>query len=134
MFVDLKPAPAYFREHMDKSLRSIGFLPTVSDPCVYVMRRGSESITIITHVDALGVVGSTKAIIADVYAQLCKIYKLSVMLDMQYYLGAHITRDRAKRTIYLSQPAYIADMTERYNVDTSDTAQRLHLQRQWHSM
>ena len=41
--------------------------------------------------------------------------------DSSSYLGLHIERDRAKRVIWLSQPKYIVDVLERFNVRTGLT-------------
>ena len=38
---------------------------------------------------------------------------------MSYYLGMLISRDRASRLITLSQPRYIADLADRFDVDMS---------------
>jgi hypothetical protein len=113
----LPQASAYFRKHIDASLIQIGMTPTISDPCVYTMTIGTAKIYISTHVDDLGVAGTSLDIINTVKSRLAAIYELSVVHDMSYYLGIHIVRDRPNRTIFMSQPAYIAEMLNTYNID-----------------
>ena len=52
-------APATFRNHRDYTLRSLGFTPTVSDPCLYerFLDDGKE-ICVAFYVDDFGVAAS----------------------------------------------------------------------------
>jgi hypothetical protein len=106
----LRQASAYFREHSDKALKSIGFTPLISDPQVYKMTVDGELIIVSTHVDDFGVMSPSKRLIASVKAQLSKVYKLSEVPNMTHHLGLKIDRDRVNRSLFISQPAYIADM------------------------
>lgn len=116
----LPQASKYFREHSDKALQDIGFKPTISDPQVYTYREGHDFIYISTHVDDFGVISNSLTLMASVKAKLDTVYNMKVT-DSSSYLGLHIERDRAKRVIWLSQPKYIVDVLERFNVRTGLT-------------
>ena len=112
----LPQASAYFREHSDKELKKIGFKPTVSDPQVYTQFRKDGFIFVSTHVDDFGVIGTSLGLLAEVKAELSKVYELSTAPEMTYYLGILITRDRANRTIFMSQPKYVDEMLKEYGI------------------
>ena len=114
----LPQASARFREHSDATLKSIGFTPLISDPCVYVMRTpAGETVFAAVHVDDIGLMGSSKAILASVKKDLSRTYTLTEQLDMSSYLGMHIIRDRAARSITLLQDGYVETLLSRFSAD-----------------
>jgi len=116
----LPQASAYFREHSDKALKSIGFKPTISDPCVYTMTRNDEFIIVCTHVDDFGAAGSSHAILQYVKSELSKVYPLTSVPGMSYFVGLHVTRNKENKTIFISQPKYLEDVLAKYNVTVPD--------------
>ena len=65
------------------------------------------------HVDDIGLIGSSKEAIAFVKQGLSRTYSLTEQLDMTYYLGLHIVRDRKAKTVTLLQDGYIDSLLER---------------------
>jgi len=106
----LPSASAYFREHSDKTLKSIGFKPTISDPQVYTMSDNGDFIIVSTHVDDFGFASTSQALIDKVKKQLAQTYELSYNHDMSSYLGLNIQRNRSKKQIFINQPGYIDDL------------------------
>ena len=97
----------------------MGFLPTISDPRIYVkFYDNGDKAFISVHVDDLGIAASNMKIINDIKIELSKIYKLEFNADFNYYLGMLIWRDRPNRIIKVSQPGYILDLIETFNIDT----------------
>jgi len=115
----LPSASAYFREHSDKTLKGIGFKPTISDPQVYTMSDNGDFIIVSTHVDDFGFASTSQALIDKVKKQLAQTYELSYNHDMSSYLGLNIQRNRSKKQIFINQPGYIDDLKTSYNL--SDT-------------
>ena len=113
-------ASAKFREHSDKTLKNMGFTPTISDPRLYVkFYPDGTKAYISVHVDDLGIADSNKQLINEIKKELQKVYKLQFDTDFNYYLGMLIWRDRPNKIIKVSQPGYIADLLETYNVNTT---------------
>ncbi len=106
-----------FRDHSDDALRDIGFKPTCSDPQVYVMKTEIGQAIICTHVDDFGVATSNVAMKKYVREALQSKYDLTVNETMNYYLGMHIERDRQKRSITVTQPAYVEAMLETFQIE-----------------
>ena len=112
-------ASAYFREHSDNVLKSIGFKQTISDPQVYILRRDKEFVIVATHVDDFEVAATSSLFLAEVKSELSKSYELSSIPDMSSFLGLNIVRNREKKTIFINQPGYIADLITDYKIDMS---------------
>ena len=109
----LPQASNRFREHSDTVLRGIGFNPTISDPCVYVLHQDGGKVYALIHVDDIGLIGSTVDLLTQVKVGLSKTYTLKET-DMSNYLGMHIVRDRSNRTITLHQTGYIMSLMVKF--------------------
>ena len=113
----LPMASAKFREHSDKTLRSLGFSPLASDTCVYQQRYPSGDVAyILVHVDDFGIAASTPALAQQIQRELQQTYVLTSMDDFSYYYGLHTTRDRAARSITIRQSGYIDDILQTYSI------------------
>ena len=112
----LPQASNRFREHSDNTLRALGFTPTISDPCVYVLYKNGGRVYALIHVDDIGLIGSTTDLLSYVKKGLSATYTLKET-DMSNYLGMHIVRDRPHRSITLYQTGYIASVLEKYASD-----------------
>ena len=112
-------ASAYFREHSDKVLKTIGFVQTISDPQVYILRRDKEFVIVATHVDDFEVAATSTTFMTEIKMELSKTYELSSVPDMSSFLGLSIVRNRSKKTIFINQPGYITDLITDYKIDMS---------------
>ena len=88
----LPQASAYFQEHLTSNLLKIGFKKLISDQCVFIKNilNTQEFIIISTHVDDLGVIASSQKLIDNTKLELQNIYKMTITLNNEYYLGLHI--------------------------------------------
>ena len=115
----LPHAPATFRAHSDAALRSFGFRPTVSDPRLYVrILEGGRKAYVAVHVDDFGIAASDTELKEETMAAIRTVYNC-VEGDLGYYLGMQLVRDRAKRTITISQPGYLEDLREQFGITSS---------------
>ena len=113
-------ASAYFRRHSDQVLRNIGFVPTISDACVYRLTRGTEYIYALVHVDDIGLASSSLELSAEIIRLISLTYEITINEDMSFFLGLNITRDRSARTLYIRQTQYIKDMFDHYGYQFTD--------------
>ena len=114
----LPMASAKFRAHSDATLRNMGFTSTVSDPRIYVKFYPDETRAYVSvHVDDFGVAASNLDMIKDIMDGFRNTYNITINIELNYYLGMLIWRDRPNRTIKLSQPGYINDLVETYNIN-----------------
>lgn len=115
----LPTASAYFRDHSDTVLKSIGFKPTISDPQVYSMHEDGEFVIVSTHVDDFGFASTSKALIDKVKSLLSRTYEISSNPDMSSYLGLNITRNRKLKQIFINQPGYVDDLISTFALSES---------------
>jgi hypothetical protein len=64
----------------------------------------------------MGVISNSNKLKEEVKYNLQKIYGITIDSNFTNYLGLYIQRDRIKRTIFLSQPEYISNMMEKFNI------------------
>ena len=116
----LPMASAKFRGHSDKTLKNMGFNPTISDPRIYVKFYNDNTKAYISvHVDDFGIAASNNNIITNILKDLQKSYKITINENLDSYLGMLIWRDRPNRIMKVYQPGYITDLIETFNIDTS---------------
>ena len=107
-------APAEFRRHRDNTLTSIGFQALQSDKRVYTKSYPEGKAFIMVHVDDFGIATPTIAIREDIISSLQKTYTLTY--NETEYLGMTIVRDRANRTLTLTQTGQIDEMLEDFRI------------------
>ncbi len=71
---------------------------------------------LLVYVDDLLLVANDTAQLASVKAQLSSRFEMKDMGEAQFILGVQITRDRAKRQLYLSQAEYVRTVLERFDM------------------
>jgi len=81
------------------------------------MWKGEDLIVIVVHIDDLTIVTSSVALMDHIKEQLKKDFKFLDMGELHWILGFEVKRDRSKRTLLLSQVAYIRAVLERYGFE-----------------
>ncbi|CAI7875886.1 unnamed protein product, partial [Closterium sp. NIES-53] len=76
--------------------------PSSADPSLFV-RRGSTPFFVLVYVDDLVFATADRVALADVKLEPQKGHTCTELGELRHYLGLQITRDRAARTITLSQ-------------------------------
>ena len=112
----LKQAGRKWYDALLALLISLGFSVTVADPGVFVARRNGEVLILGVHVDDCAMTGSSPKLIAAYRQKLNERYVLTDLGPVSWLLGIQITRNRAARTISLSQAAYIKTIIARFSL------------------
>ncbi|CAI7829641.1 unnamed protein product [Closterium sp. NIES-54] len=98
----LRQSPHEWHDTLRSTLRDLGFRPSSADPSLFV-RTGSTPFFILMYIDDLVFATADRATLAEVRSEQQKRHKCTDLGEPQRYLGLHITRDRAARTITLTQ-------------------------------
>ena len=95
-----------------------GFIRLESDWGMYYKpsANGEGPIIVLAYVDDMLIAAKTRTAIARLMRRLKSKWVMTEMGEIRQILGLKVVRDRAKRTIYLSQPAYIERIAEEHNV------------------
>ncbi|EGU82049.1 hypothetical protein FOXB_07438 [Fusarium oxysporum f. sp. conglutinans Fo5176] len=99
----LKQAPRVWYETLSTFLKALGFKPLLSDMGVFM--KGHMFIAV--YVDDLLIAGPSKD----------KIVAMTDLGPCKYYLGMSVRRDRATRSIFLSQTTYLEKVLRDFGMD-----------------
>ena len=95
----------------------MGFREMPQEPCVMI----KDGVIVFFYVDDIVFAYRKKheeqAKLAK--KELEKTFELTDIGDLKWFLGMHVVRDRASRSIWLSQQAYIDKITDQYKIDIS---------------
>ena len=101
----LKQSPRVWYQLLSAFLKQHGFEPLDSDVSVFV--NGSTYIAV--YVDDLLLFGPDVTFINNVKMALNQRFQMSDLGPVAFYLGMQVKRDRANRTIRLSQASYLEE-------------------------
>jgi len=103
----LKQAGRKWYDTLSRALANLGFSVSQADPGVFCARVGEHVLILAVHVDDCIFTGSSNDLIAQYKQKINACYALTDLGPAHWLLGIKITRNRAARTISLSQASYI---------------------------
>jgi hypothetical protein len=118
----IKQGPRIWSVKLHAALTDIGFKRLESDHSVFVYDRDGVKLVVPVHVDDLVLASPSKAAIQKVKDELRARFKIHDQGPTSFILGVKLERDRARRTISLSQPAYIRSILESYRMQECNPA------------
>ncbi|CAI7924031.1 unnamed protein product [Closterium sp. NIES-53] len=116
----LRQPPREWHDTLRSTLRDLGFRPSSADPLLFV-RTGSTPFFILVYVDDLVFATADRAALTEVKSELQKRHKCTDLNELQHYLGLQITRDRAARTITLTQSHMVQQVLQWFGFQFSTT-------------
>ncbi|CAI7930615.1 unnamed protein product [Closterium sp. NIES-54] len=100
----LRQAPREWHDTLRTTLAALGFAPSTTDPSLFLRTDTSlPPFYILVYVDDLVFATADTAGLAHVKSELQKRHTCTDLGELRIYLGLQITRDRAQRTITLTQ-------------------------------
>jgi hypothetical protein len=112
----LRDSAYLWNEEMDSKLRQIGFHPLEDDPCVYVKGKGMNLTIMMIHVDDFIIAAPHDEDIQQVVDELRQFYDMKDLGEPKQYLNCALHRDYARKTITMSQTAYVQKVLRTANV------------------
>ncbi|CAI7736137.1 unnamed protein product [Closterium sp. NIES-54] len=111
----LRQAPREWHDTLRTTLAALGFSSSTADPSLFLRTDTSvPPFYILVYVDDLVfAIADTKAL-AHVKSELQKRHTCTDLGDPTSYLGLRITRDRARRTITLTQSHMVQQVLQRF--------------------
>ncbi|CAI7806024.1 unnamed protein product [Closterium sp. NIES-53] len=111
---DLRQAPREWHDRLRTTLAALGFSPSTVDPSLFLRTDTSlPPFYILVYVDDLVFATADTAGLAHVKSELQKRHTCTDLGELRSYLGLQITRDRAQRTITLTQ-SHMVHILARY--------------------
>ncbi|CAI7893084.1 unnamed protein product [Closterium sp. NIES-54] len=111
----LKQAPREWHAKAASTPHSLGFSTSTSDPSLFI-RTSPHRLYILAYVDDLMLLAEDSADLAAVKKALQARLLCKDLGELRHYLGMEIRRDRAARTISLSQSFYIHSILQRFEM------------------
>ena len=118
----LKQSPRLWYERLSTFLlEKLGLKRIHEDHSIFVSSAGLKGPLPIVFVDDIKIIAPKESgIIQRVKTELTASFSMSDMGPISFYLGLRIDRDRERRTIKLSQPAYIEKVLEKFHLDKAN--------------
>ncbi|KAK2073821.1 hypothetical protein P8C59_008070 [Phyllachora maydis] len=113
----LKQSPREWQDKLKILLKSLGYLPLISDPGVFYNAKTCHFI--VTYIDNCLFIGPNIGYITDLKKRLNKVYAIEDLGPAAYFLGVQIIRDRPNRRLWLNQSQYIEEAVSRFNLADS---------------
>ncbi|CAI5938723.1 unnamed protein product [Closterium sp. NIES-64] len=112
----LRQAPREWHDTLRTTLAALGFAPSTADPSLILRTDTSLSpFYILVYVDDLVFATAYTAGLAHVKSELQKRHTCTDLGELRSYLGLQITRDRAQRTITLTQSHMVQQVLQRFD-------------------
>ncbi|CAI7763804.1 unnamed protein product [Closterium sp. NIES-54] len=98
------------------TLAALGFAPSTADPSLFLRTETSlPPFYILVYIDDLVFATADTAGLAHVKSELQKRHTCTDLGELRSYLGLQITRDRAQRTITLTQSHMVQQVLQRFD-------------------
>ncbi|CAI7875233.1 unnamed protein product [Closterium sp. NIES-53] len=112
----LRQAPREWHDTLRTTLAALGFAPSTADPSLFLRTDTSlPPFYILVYVDDLVFATADTAGLAHVKSELQKRHTCTDLGELCSYLGLQITRDRAQRTITLTQSHMVHQVLQRFD-------------------
>ncbi|CAI5943366.1 unnamed protein product, partial [Closterium sp. NIES-65] len=112
---DLRQAPREWHDTLRTTLAALGFTPSTADPSLFLPTDTSlPPFYILVYIDDLVFATADTAGLAHVKSKLQKRHTCTDLGELRSYLGLQITRDRAQRTITLTQSHMVQQVLQRF--------------------
>ncbi|CAI7874251.1 unnamed protein product, partial [Closterium sp. NIES-53] len=109
-------APREWHDTLRTTLAALGFAPSTADPSLFLRTDTSlPPIYILVYVDDLVFATADTAGLAHVKSELQKRHTCTDLGELRSYIGLQITRDRARRTITLTQSHMVQQVLQRFD-------------------
>ena len=114
----LKQSSRCWNSVLDQHLKKLGFIQSVSDPCIYVASEG-EMFMIAVHVDDLVLAAKSDKHIADVKKALSEKFEVKDMGELHHFLGTKVLQNKQNGEVWIGQPAYTQKVLRKFNMENA---------------
>ncbi|CAI7834017.1 unnamed protein product [Closterium sp. NIES-53] len=111
----LRQAPREWHDTLRTTLAALGFAPSTADPSLFLRTDITlPPFYVLVYVDNLVFATADTEALANVKSELQKRHTCTDLGELTSYLGLRITRDRAQRTITLTQSHMVQQVLQRF--------------------
>ncbi|CAI7865827.1 unnamed protein product [Closterium sp. NIES-53] len=111
----LRQAPREWHDTLRTTLAALGFAPSTADPSLFLRTDTAlPPFYVLVYIEDLVFATSDTEALAHVTSELQKRHTCTDLGELTSYLGLRITRDRAQRTITLTQSHMVQQVVQRF--------------------
>ncbi|CAI7835383.1 unnamed protein product [Closterium sp. NIES-53] len=113
---DLRQAPRKWHDTLRTTPAALGFAPSTADPSLFL--RADTTLPpfyVLVYIDNFVFATADTEALAHVKSELQKRHTCTHLGELTSYLGLRITRDRAQRTITLTQSHMVQQVLQRFD-------------------
>ena len=112
----LKQSSRCWNSVLDEHLKSIGFVQTESDPCIYVKVKDGDIFIAAVWVDDIILAGKTDEEINNVKASIAERFQVKDMEELKYILGQQVIQENGK--VWIGQPMYTENILKKFGMES----------------
>ena len=112
----LKQSPRMWHQKLHSAMTEMGFKLVECDNSIWVFLKAKTRLIVPVYVDDITIVGESKSEVNWVKNELQKRFKLRDLGPVSFLLGVHVTRDRSRKLLSLSQRQAIVDMLHKFDM------------------
>lgn len=110
----LKQAPRAWYQELSNFLIQSGFVNSLADTSLFILRKGSSFLYMLIYVDDIIVTGNDITLLNQVLHSLATRFSVKEPEDLNYFLG--IEAIRTPQGLHLNQRRYILDLLSRFKL------------------
>ena len=111
----LKQSPRCWNFTLDAHLKSMGYVQSTNDPCIYTSS-GGESTIIGVYVDDFVIAGESSKRIEQVKTSMSEKFDVKDLGELHYFLGVQIVQDHKRGTVWMGQPTFTESVLQKYGM------------------
>jgi transposase InsO family protein len=112
----LRQASRAWYDKIHHALVDMGFQVLSADTCVYQLRKDALYVLVALYVDDLLLLANSLEGLSALKKDLSKRFSMTDLGEAHYILGIQIDRDRAARTLSISQREYVHKVLQRFGM------------------
>ena len=116
----LKQASRQWNERFDQFLKSIGFIQSNADRCVYQRIFNNTKIFLALYVDDGLLMGENEAELQSVISQLEANFEITTCDEVRCFVGMQISYDENEGSIFIHQRNYINKIIKKFHMEDAN--------------
>lgn len=116
----LKQAPRAWYNELRQFLTSVGFIASLGDTSLFILRSGRHIVYILIYVDDIVVTGNSPPLVDRFITTLASRFSLKDLGNLSYFLGLEASRTPAG--LRLTQHRYVSDLLHRTKMENAKPA------------
>ena len=113
----LKQASRAWYQKIDATLAQLGFERSIADHSLYFAQEEADVMIVLVYVDDLIILSSNMKAMVVLKSKLEEEYEMTDLGELHYCLSVEFVRDRANRTITMSQGKYLEEVLKRFGME-----------------